>query len=322
MRLPRTLLWLLLPLLTAALAAAAVYLQRERIAGAYLAAGQRMLTQGQFREALGDFTWAILFTPRHPAPYAARARAYEALGLPAAALADLDAAIRRDPRRADLLFWRGRLHGGPLERYRRAIRDFDDVLHLEPGHALAFYHRGHAYDQINNPHQAVKDYTRALALQPALAEAWRERAHIHGRLRDAPRQIADLTELLRLEPGDLAAREQRGRALLAERAWAEALADLEHVIRADPGARLHFLRGTAHLNLGHYRAAIADFTAVVRSNRFRVAAYYNRARAYEALGQPERALADWAAVCELQAAGQSEACYLVERLPQRRASAP
>lgn len=324
MKLSRAWLWVIVPLLVCASAVAGLVQFRERLAQRYLAEGRVLLQQGELREALGDFTWAILLMPGHDAPYAARAQAYQALHLAPQAVADLDAALRIAPRQASLLYQRGLLHAKPLEQYRRAIRDFDAVVRLEPGNALAYYQRGHAYDLINNPHQAVKDYTRALALRPDLADALRERSHLYGRMRDLPHQIADLSALLRLNPGELPVREQRARALLAQRRFAEALADLEQVLRQDPRTPVHFQRGTAHLNLGHYRAAIADFTAVVRGNRFRVAAYYNRARAYEALGMTERAHADWAAVCELQVAGQSEACYLVERRPahQRQASLP
>lgn len=303
--------WLLVYALVALLGAGgALALGRGRIAGALLADGHALVAQGQPLTALTDLTLAIWLTPAEPAGYLARARAFRALERTAEALADLRAASALAPERAEPHALQGLLLLEPLERPREAIRAFDAALRRAPGQARVLLHRGRAYDQINNPHRAVKDFTQALALQPGLAEAYVARAALHRRFRERRREIADLSAALRLRPGDVGLHEQRAEAHLALKQFAAARADLDRVLAAVPTAPGYFKRGTAQLNLGHYRAAVADFTQVLERHRFSIAAYYNRARAYAALGEHDRARADWARVCELQTAGQSEACAL------------
>lgn len=308
---PRWLLLYLFVLLAAA--AGTVLLEKERLAGDFLAEGRALVSQGRHRTALTDFTLAILLTPSDPEPYEARARAFQALTMPGEAVADLEAAIALAPERAELHFLHGLLLAGPLDDSRAAVRAFDAVLRLESQRAEAYYQRGLAYDRINNPHQAIKDFTQALALRPEMVEARLARAGIHARFRDGPRQIADLTAALRLRPDDTELYRLRGEAYLAQRRFAEAKLDLDRVLREAPSAPAYFKRGTAQLNLERYRAAVADFTRVLKLHRYSIAAYYNRARAYAALGEHERARRDWAAVCEMQTAGQSEACLLARR---------
>ena len=302
--------WLLLLLLVlGSIAAVYVFLHKQRLSADYLAEGHALARQGRHRSALGDFTLAILLSPNEHAGYLARARAYEALQMPAAAVEDLGEAIHRAPHDPELHFLRGLLLMEPLQRYAEAVRDFDTVIALRPGNAQAYYRRGRAYDLINNPHQAVKDYTRALELDPTLTEAWLERASIRGHFRETDLQIADLTAALRLRPDATRLYSQRGKAYMAKRAFAEALADFNRVLAVEHNINDTFQRGTANLNLRRFQAAIVDFTRVIRAHPYATAAYYNRARAYAALGDTKRAHDDWAAVCEIDSHAQTEACF-------------
>ncbi|MBW4598892.1 MAG: tetratricopeptide repeat protein [Calothrix sp. FI2-JRJ7] len=68
-------------------------------------------------------------------------------------------------------------------------------------------------------------------------------------------------------------------------------------IRSNPKAEEpYYQRGNTYLLLGNYKAAVADYTEVIKLNTgrfgFSRAAYSNRARAYEKLGEKQKAISD------------------------------
>ncbi|OKH44908.1 hypothetical protein NIES2101_27595 [Calothrix sp. HK-06] len=68
-------------------------------------------------------------------------------------------------------------------------------------------------------------------------------------------------------------------------------------IRFNPKAEeAYYERGNTYLLLGNYKAAVKDYTEVIKLNTgrfgFSRAAYWNRARAYEKLGEKQKAISD------------------------------
>jgi WD40 repeat protein len=85
-----------------------------------------------------------------------------------AALADCDAALKRDPKDADALLGRGRAHrlkGRP----EQAVADLSETLRLRPGSARAHYERGLAHADRGDYARAKKDLAEAIRLDPTLA---------------------------------------------------------------------------------------------------------------------------------------------------------
>ena len=68
-------------------------------------------------------------------------------------------------------------------------------------------------------------------------------------------------------------------------------------IRSNPKAEEpYYQRGNTRLLIGNYKAAVADYTEVIKLNTgrfgFTRVAYWNRARAYEKLGEKQKAISD------------------------------
>jgi tetratricopeptide (TPR) repeat protein len=68
-------------------------------------------------------------------------------------------------------------------------------------------------------------------------------------------------------------------------------------IRLNPkDEEAYYQRGNSYLQLGNYKAAVADYTEVINLNTgrfgFSRVAYWNRARAYEKLGEKQKAISD------------------------------
>lgn len=161
------------------------------------------------------------------------------------AMADYSQSLRLNPRDANTLYNRARLHAQAGDE-RRALADYDASLALEPDNRLALVNRGLLLLDTGQFDKAIADFTRAHRLDPTdpwpladrgLAYAWTDRrtlaeadfaaaraidpansALLHGeallafRAEDFPAAIARLTEALRHDPHDIWALRMRGDA--------------------------------------------------------------------------------------------------------------
>ena len=76
-----------------------------------------------------------------------------------------------------------------------------------------------------------------------------------------------------------------------------AVSSFTQAIHLNPKAeKPYYNRANAYYALGNYKAAVVDYTEVIRQNTsrsgFTSAAYWNRARAYEKLGEKQKAISD------------------------------
>ncbi|MFL9450592.1 MULTISPECIES: tetratricopeptide repeat protein [Nostocales] len=76
-----------------------------------------------------------------------------------------------------------------------------------------------------------------------------------------------------------------------------AVSSFTEAIRLNPQAEEpYYHRANAYAAIGNYKAAVEDYTEVIRQNTGRLGfsdvAYWNRARAYEKLGEKQKAISD------------------------------
>src|SRR5580698_3420381 len=90
--------------------------------------------------------------------YSNRAAAYHEQGDIDRAIADLNEAIRLDPKLAMALNNRGAAYSEKGDN-DRAIADFSEAVRLDPKSATAFDHRGSAYHDKGDNDRAIADYS-------------------------------------------------------------------------------------------------------------------------------------------------------------------
>ncbi len=114
-------------------------------------------------------------------------------------MADLDVAVRLEPRSTDYLIARGyaRLVGGVADD---AIADFNAALAIDAKSATALNNRGLAYRKKGDLDRAISDYTAAIDIGPLYALAFINRGYAfeaQGRKADA---LADFRQALMIDP--------------------------------------------------------------------------------------------------------------------------
>lgn len=130
--------------------------------------------------------------------------------------------------------------------------------------AKAYFHRGVAYNGLDQHDKAVADLSQAIQLKPKFARAWYQRGNAHADKGQFDPAIADYDQALQLKPKNARALANRCRArALANKELEKALADCDQslALRAKDNGRALAARGLTHFRKGTYDKALLDLNA-------------------------------------------------------------
>lgn len=144
---------------------------------------------GDTAKAVADYGRAIAAAPKD-----ATFRVQRALALrsdqPAAALADIDAALKLDPKSTYALNTLGLIHND-AEEYDEAIAAFDKALAIDPEYEAVYYNRGNAYASQGRQDRAIRDYNASLRLSPRDPDTLSAKGEAYRQIDDYPRAIEE-----------------------------------------------------------------------------------------------------------------------------------
>jgi tetratricopeptide (TPR) repeat protein len=235
------------------------------------------------------------------AAYRYRAVTFDRNSEKSKASADLNQAIRLDPKgaaypRGLILLINGDIDG--------AIAQFDEALKASPGDAEILNSRGTAYVRKGQNERAIEDYNEAIRIDASHALAWSNRGSVYHRSGKLKEALADINEALRLRPDYANAYYIRGLVHESNKDYDAALTGYNRAIELDPAyADALSQRATLYHRKGDYDRAIADATKAIELNPESPRDYNSRANAYAAKGQFEQALADYKKAIELTPKG-------------------
>ena len=130
----------------------------------YLDSGTEFMKNGNFVQALEEFTNAIELFPNYGYGYQIRGNTYFQMGQFQQAIGDYAIAIQLDP--SDKSFYRDRgLTYYKLEQFQSAVQDFDQAIKLDPGYAVVLNLRSLAHNQLQNSEAALLDAEQACNLE-------------------------------------------------------------------------------------------------------------------------------------------------------------
>lgn len=238
----------------------------EDSSAAYHTRGAAKAALGDYDKAIADFDAAIRRNPETAINYLDRGLAKEALGEKDAAKADFEEAARKNGDLAKDYYKKGR--GKNCGRaYAAAMASFDKALRLNPEYASVYSNRAFSQNALGR---------RGLRRENP------EKAKYHFR-----RAIADCTEAIRLSPKYTAAYNNRG---VAKRRLGQSESNCGNSQEAER----------------HYHAAIADLDNAIQLNPKHIKAHRNRGYVKEKLGQQEAAEADFEKAKALDSAAQAK----------------
>ncbi len=116
--------------------------------------------QGNYQDAINDFTNALKIVPNDAESYYARGLAKDNLGDHQGAIADFTKAIENNPQERYAYLNRG-VAKAKLEDYQGAVVDHTKAIEIYPGFVSAFEERGIAKESLNDLYGACLDWRMA-----------------------------------------------------------------------------------------------------------------------------------------------------------------
>jgi tetratricopeptide (TPR) repeat protein len=147
-----------------------------------------------------------------------------------------------------------------LDRYEKAIEQYQKVIAIKSNEEDAHYWQGRAYEELEYNQSALTSYSQAIAINPT-SEALSYRAELYLRQSRYEEAIADYTELVKKDPQQTNSYWLRSTALMAKGNYADALQDIENTIRLDNALSYpYFRRADIYARMKNDRQAIAHYT--------------------------------------------------------------
>jgi tetratricopeptide (TPR) repeat protein len=131
----------------------------------------------------------------------ARSEVYFYLGDLRNAVADIDEAMRLDPKDADTYQQRGSIHM-LNEEVNLAVEDFSEAIRLNPNSICAYLSRGNCFAQQSQYDKAIADMNMAVKLDPNSFSPYEWRSVLWIARDDYERGITDIKTAIRLNPTD------------------------------------------------------------------------------------------------------------------------
>ncbi len=236
----------------------------QQSAPAYAGLGEAFFQLGRLDLSLQAYSMVLKFDPGNPIGAQGRSRALLAMGKPAEALPDANAAVLGNPNA--LGSWRNR--GSDLAamgRNEEALADFNEALRRDPTNALTWKSRGGLLVRMNRFEEALRDLDEAIRLDPKLASAYQNRGAAFNCLRQYDRAAKDLETAVKLDPDNVGAHNNLGLSLSALGASDQAVIEFSEAIRLGASNASVFLnRALAYERLGVVDASARDFTEAMR----------------------------------------------------------
>lgn len=161
-----------------------------------------------------------------------------------------------------------------------------------PERARAEFDRGMRKMGPGTYREAVSIFNRAIVIWPGFAEAYLNRGIAERNLGQEERAASDLDKASDLDPNLARAYDERGRIYLAKGDTRRAIGEFTKSIRIQPTTDGYYQRGLTYEALGEHQKAVADYDDAIAEMRDAPYAYRARALAKDGLGDVEGARAD------------------------------
>jgi tetratricopeptide (TPR) repeat protein len=187
-----------------------------------------------------------------------------------------------------------------MEEPLAALSDLNQVLQLEPDNITAQVRRAKVYEQLGEYDQALADMNDVLEAAPDLPALHCRRAEIHRARGDDASAEADYNQALTLDSTYAEAHYGLGLLYQAQGEGDAALVAVDAALRHDPTLiDAGLFRADVLARQGRWQAAANAYTQVL-AQQASAEAYTRRGQAYEALEQPDLALADYKQATDLK----------------------
>lgn len=273
--------------------------QNRSTAGPAVGRARSLIEQGKFVPAIAELDQAVRQDPKYAYAFAWRGAAKIRMGRHEEAIPDLNEALRLDPRNTFALAQRGYAFYN-LKDNGRALTDLNAAGDMDASSPAPYGFRGLVYSDMGDQERALSELNKALKLKPDFALAHGGLGAVYNKQQEYEKALLAYDKALALSPKTGPALGGRGFTYLNLGEYDRAITDLSEALRLAPGSLKPLInRGRAYIALGNFPAAISDLDEALKVEANNVAALLQRAQAFERSRELQKARTDLESVLRL-----------------------
>ena len=247
---------------------------------------------GDYERAAQLYTLDIEREPEQAGHYLSRAACLLNMLQKERALADVDRALKINPKNLIALELRGEIHSMDKE-YETALEYYSRVQAVNPNWAVPYFDRASILMDEKKYEPALAELNNAISLMSQFPIFYVVRSLAHFKLGNLDASHKDQDAVLRLSEkealivSDVNLTLYEGYLDWVEDYYARAIAKLPRSVYARQG------RADAYRANGEFEKAIVDYTAAIQLAPNEAELYLGRGKCHQALNDPEKAAADF-----------------------------
>ncbi|MCU0430214.1 MAG: tetratricopeptide repeat protein [Cytophagaceae bacterium] len=257
--------------------------------------------QGNYAEAVNDFTSAIAIYPQYEQAFHQRALSHEKLGNTNQAISDYDQVVRLNPKNSQAFMLRGHLNS-KVGMDDEAIKDYTKVIELDARNYEAHYERGLIYNIMGLYAEALRDFEKCTQIKPG-AEIDYMTGTVESKLGNEEKAIHFFTNAIKYDKANKNFYFHRADSKLKIGRYKEAMEDLRvsQSLDKDQGslAYVYHRLGLAFHHMQTYDSALLYFNKAIELNPVVNDFLYHRAKTNFHLKNYDEAIKDYSTVIEL-----------------------
>lgn len=171
-------------------------------AAAYLADGNKYLTQSKYPDALKSFDAAVKINTKYTEAYVGKGRALAGLKNYIEAIKAYDKAIALNKKHAPAYYHKG-ISLIALKKYPDSIKAFDAAIAQNPKYSEAYNQKGIIFSMLSKHNDALVAFNKAAQLSPKQSDIYFKRGMTYRALGKYKEAINDLKEAIKLNPASV-----------------------------------------------------------------------------------------------------------------------
>jgi len=177
--------------------------------------------------------------------------------------------------------------------YADAESYYDITIFMQANCDKCLFNRGLVRVELEKYNKALADFDAVIRISPTDLEAYEQRGHLRYLIGDIAGAISDLSAVISGSPSS-AAYTNRGVAYLDQKQYPDAIRDLKNGVQLEPtDGEARRTLGDAFFAINQPMDAIDQYDKAIQLNDRDILAYNNRGNAYQLIGRDEDALADY-----------------------------